>query len=194
VPILLGAALFTQLPDQIPIHFTFSGEADNYIPKIFAVFGLPIFLAILSFYSAYRIVNDPKVENASLRIRLALVWLIPLISNLFIPMSFYLSLGKEFPINLAGGLLGGIIIVFIGNYLPKCKRNYTVGIKLAWTLNDENNWNKTHRFAGSLWVAGGFAFMISAILNLNYIQVAILIVLIVVPIIYSWRHFQLNKC
>ena len=49
----------------------------------------------------------------------------------------------------------GLVFIIIGNYLPKCKQNYTVGIKLPWTLNSEENWNKTHRLAGYVFMLCG---------------------------------------
>ena len=45
------------------------------------------------------------------------------------------------------------MFMVIGNYLPKVKQNNTIGIRVVWTLQDEENWNATHRFSGKIWVA-----------------------------------------
>lgn len=57
--------------------------------------------------------------------------------------------------------------MFIGlsNYMPKLKQNYTIGIKVPWTLNSEENWNMTHRMAGKLYVVAGVISIIIALLN-----------------------------
>ena len=47
----------------------------------------------------------------------------------------------------------GLLFMIIGNYLPKVKQNNTIGIRVVWTLQDEENWSATHRFSGKLWVA-----------------------------------------
>ena len=47
--------------------------------------------------------------------------------------------------NLILEILMGALLIIIGNYLPKCRQNYTIGIKIPWTLADEDNWNRTHR-------------------------------------------------
>lgn len=45
------------------------------------------------------------------------------------------------------------------------KQNYTIGIKVPWTLNSEENWNMTHRMAGKLYVVAGVISIIIALLN-----------------------------
>ena len=44
------------------------------------------------------------------------------------------------------------MFLLLGNYLPKIKQNNTLGIKISWTLTNEENWNKTHRFAETIWI------------------------------------------
>jgi uncharacterized membrane protein len=78
----------------------------------------------------------------------------------------------------------------LGNLLPKMKQTYTMGIKLPWTLNNEENWNKTHRFAGKLWVAGGVITMATAFLGSFWIFIGILAVMCIIPTIYSYRLFK----
>ncbi|MBQ7680708.1 MAG: SdpI family protein, partial [Oscillibacter sp.] len=84
-------------------------------------------------------------------------------------------------------LLTGTLFVVVGNYLPKCRQSYTVGIKLPWTLADEDNWNRTHRMAGPLWVAGGFLVILSALLQFAepYLFVGVLTLIAVAPVVYS---------
>ena len=46
--------------------------------------------------------------------------------------------------------------------MPKLKVNHTVGIRLPWTLQSEDNWHKTHRLVGKLWVLGGLILLLEA--------------------------------
>lgn len=57
----------------------------------------------------------------------------------------------------------GMLFIFIGNYLPKCKQSFTMGIKTMWTLSDERVWNKTHRFGGVLFVISGALTFVSGL-------------------------------
>lgn len=56
-------------------------------------------------------------------------------------------------------VLLGLLFLWVGNYFPKLRRNRTLGIKVSWTLGNEENWNRTHRFAGKVWVAEDFFFL-----------------------------------
>ncbi len=59
----------------------------------------------------------------------------------------------------------GVMFIGLGNYMPKLKQNYTIGIKVPWTLNSEENWNMTHRMAGKVYVVAGVISIIIALLN-----------------------------
>lgn len=47
LPMVLGIAFYNRLPEQMPIHFTVNDVPDNYAPKNFALFGIPIIMAII---------------------------------------------------------------------------------------------------------------------------------------------------
>ena len=190
IPVIYALLVFEQLPPQIPVHFDNSGNADNYLPKNIAVFGLPVLMAAINIYTHFRLNNDPKVENASTAIKQAAKWGVPVISVIMIPYLLVNTLGTELPTSMFATALAGVVIVICGNYLPKCRQNYTVGIKLPWTLHSETNWNKTHRFAGFLWVAGGLVIILSAFLSTWNIQLVVVGLLVVAPFLYSYFEFK----
>jgi uncharacterized membrane protein len=190
LPVIYAVLVLDKLPAQIPIHFDNSGNADSYLPKTIAVFGLPVLMMVINIYTHFRINNDPRVENASSTIRQATKWVVPLLSVVLIPYSIVRALGTSLPISLVATALAGIVIVICGNFLPKCRQNYTVGIKLPWTLHSETVWNKTHRFAGFLWVAGGLVILISAFFSLWNIQLIIVGLLVAIPFLYSYIVYK----
>jgi len=83
-------------------------------------------------------------------------------------------------------VLMGVLFVIIGNYLPKCKQNYTIGIKIPWTLNNEENWNKTHRFAGWLWTACGLLVILTGFIGGFWLFMIVTLLMVFAPIIYSY--------
>ena len=93
-------------------------------------------------------------------------------------------------------VLIGVVFLIIGIYLPKCKRNYTFGIRVKWTLANEENWNATHRFGGKVWVIGGLIIMLSAFLPDGYtiwVAMAMTAVMALLPVIYSYLYFRKHK-
>jgi uncharacterized membrane protein len=72
-----------------------------------------------------------------------------------------------------------------------------VGIKLPWTLNDEENWNKTHKLAGKVWLVGGVAFFFLIFVPASFMTIAVLFIALVIttiPVVYSYLLYsQANK-
>ncbi len=190
LPIILALILYDQLPEQIAIHFDQTGTPDQYLPKAPAVWGLPIMFALINLYTHFRLNNDPKRENASFTLKSAAKWAVPLISLIVLPVTYFMAIGAKIPIGVISSVICGVFIVICGNYLPKCKRNYTVGIKLPWTLDNEDVWNKTHRFAGFVWVIGGLFFIANAFFQLFYVTVGLIILLVALPFIYSYLVYK----
>ena len=80
----------------------------------------------------------------------------------------------------------GLLFFIIGICLPKCKRNYVIGIRIKWTLENEENWNATHHMSGKLWMFGGLLFIICSFLPeiiFPWILASIGILLVSIPIL-----------
>jgi uncharacterized membrane protein len=102
-------------------------------------------------------------------------------------------LGYDLAVNVIMQLTLGLIFMVIGNLLPKCKRNYIVGIKVPWTLNDDENWNKTHRFSGKLWVVCGAVMAATAVFGNFIVVFSIAMLMVIVPTIYSYMYSRRSK-
>lgn len=185
LPMVAGLCFWSRLPESVPTHFDGTGQADGWSSRGFAVFGLPLFVLVLHWICFAAVIADPKATNLSRKILHLTLWISPAVS-LFAGLSIYGTvLGA--PINTArtANLLLALMFIAIGNYLPKCAPNYTVGIKLPWTLHDENNWRRTHRFAGFLWMIGGVLLLPAALLPTMWVTFAVVLVLALLPVIYS---------
>ena len=195
-PILIGLLLWNRLPDRIPTHFGFSGEADQYSSKAFSVFFMPVFLLFIHWLMIWGTMMDPKHEKVSDRIYIMIIYSVPIIS-VFTNLIIYLkALYQNFDITRAIMCLVSLIFIVIGNYLPKTRQNYTIGIKLPWTLEDPQNWDKVHRLGGYLFVGAGVAMFISIFLpghSMIYVMLIVTILAAVIPVIYSYRLYKEKK-
>lgn len=189
VPMILGLMMYSNLPAKLPIHFDDKGNANGYMAKNIAIWFLPVLMAGINALTHFMLNADPKRKNASVAIRNLGLWTAPVLSCVLMPVTLFKAVGYNIPIEILSSAIVGIVIIACGNYMPKCKQNYTVGIKLPWTLNDEDNWNKTHRLAGYLWMAGGLVILVLAFINSYtiYVSLSIVAVLVVVPTVYSYR-------
>ena len=192
LPVIMSLIVFDRLPDQIPVHWNFKGEVDNYASKAFGAFGLPFLMAFINFIVHMSLNNDPKKANNSVVLKQFSLWLIPVMTLFLVPVTLLISMGYDIKINIVVPAFVGIIIIICGNYLPKCKQNYTMGIKLPWTLNSEENWNKTHHLAGFIWTIGGILLVLTTFLNVNSLVLLLTIVfsLVFVPAIYSYMLYK----
>lgn len=121
------------------------------------------------------------------------LWIMPILSLLCAGLFYALSAGISLSVGRITTLCLGLMFAAIGNYLPKCRRNYTIGIKVTWALASDENWNATHRFAGKVWVVGGVAVMLAALLPEGWnIFAAVLgaVVISVIPTVYSYRYYK----
>lgn len=193
LPILVGLLLWDQLPEQIPSHWGIDGEVDSWSSKSFAVFFLPLMVAGIHLVCVFASSLDPKHHAYEGKMLQLVLWICPVLSLVISSLVYTYALGYDFlDVPFIMCLLVGIAFIIVGNYLPKCRQSYTMGIKLPWTLDNEDNWNRTHRFAGPIWVVCGMIIMVSAIFGgaFLWVMLAAFLVMIFAPTVYSYLLFK----
>ena len=86
------------------------------------------------------------------------------------------------------------MFIVLGNYLGKIRRNYMFGVRTPWTLASELSWNKTHRFAGKLFVVTGLIVLLAGLWNpawAIYAMIGCIIITLALTMVYSywvWKH------
>lgn len=193
IPILVGLLLWDQLPEQLPTHWNINGEVDAWSSKGFAVFGLPCIIAALHWLCVFASYFDTKNREYHPKAATLVLWICPSISLLLGTLQYAAALGLALRVQVILPLFLGLLMVIIGNLLPKMRQSYTMGIKLPWTLNNEENWNKTHRFASKLWVACGIVIMATAVLGSFWFLLGVLVVMVVAPTVYSYLYYRKHR-
>ena len=165
LPILAGALLYSRLPETVPTHFNLNGEPDGWSSRAVAAFALPALMLVMNFVLQFALNADPKRQNMSGALMKVVVWTVPVLSVLCSGMTLAKALGYNVRIEVVLPVFMGLLFILIGNYLPKTKQSYTMGIRLPWTLSSEENWNRTHRLAGFLWVLCGVLFIVMSFIG-----------------------------
>ena len=186
LPVVAGLFLWDQLPEQIPTHWNTAGEVDSWSSKPFAVFGLPFIMLAIHWVCILGTNADPKKANHPEKVLHLVLWLVPALSVILSAATYTAALGEDVPMERIAAVVLGLVFTIIGNYMPKCKQNYTIGIKIPWTLNNEENWNRTHRFAGWLWTFCGIAIMCTGFFGGFWVFLPITLLMVLAPIIYSY--------
>ncbi|MEM7370480.1 MAG: SdpI family protein [Bacteroidota bacterium] len=196
--VLLAGIGYTLLPDTVPVHFNHKMEVDRMGSRGEALFGL----LMMSF--AMIVVNG-------------IIWIAPKIdpkNNFYkfdktmqkwqyIITAFILGLQILILLSMMGvavptarWMLIAMYLLFLllGNSFGKLRPNYFAGIRIPWTLESEDNWNKTHRMAGRLWVLTSMVMIvISLILPESWLVFFFLpyfLLIVGLPIAYSYNLYR----
>jgi uncharacterized membrane protein len=189
-PLIVGLLLWDKFPEQIATHFDMKGEANGWSGKGMAVMGLPLFMLATHWICVLATASDPKGKNVSGKVISLVLWICPIISVMVCGAIYSYALGFDFNMSVAVQVIIGLLFIIIGNYLPKCRQNYTIGIKVPWALNDEENWNHTHRFGGIIFVIGGIAMAVNAFWGNEVVLLAVIAFVTAVPIAYSYIYYR----
>ena len=193
LPIPVGLLLWNRFPETMAIHWGITGEADGYAHPSYAVFIMPLILLATHWVCIFFTGLDKGNKNRNKQLQTIVLWIIPVLSNFCMLFLYALALGWEFSPVVWMMVPMGLLFAVIGNYMPKTRMNSTIGIKVYWAYTSEENWNATHRFAGRLWFLGGIVIALCGFLP-SLAATAILfvglLVISIVPIVYSWRYYK----
>jgi uncharacterized membrane protein len=195
ISFLLGIYLYPQMPSQMASHWSASGKVDDYLPKFWALFLMPLVLAFL--FLMYILIPkvDPLKENIEKFRKYFDVFFVILAALLFYLylLTIFWNLGKRF--NMAHFLIPAFALLFYycGVLVEKAKRNWFIGIRTPWTLSSEVVWEKTHKLGGNLFKGAG----IIALFGLFFGELALW--LVVIPVVaaafyaIAYSYFQYQK-
>ena len=194
LPIVFGFIIWGRLPEPMPTHFNAAGEADGFMPKAVAVFALPAAMLLVHIVCIVMTLIDPKRRNIDGKPFLMVLWICPVMSILVSGFMYAYALGMNVNITTGMFIALGIMLIILGNYPPKCGQNYSIGIKVPWALNDEDNWRATHRFGGKVYVAAGvatviLAFFVTASKVLFWVYFAVVMIACGLPAVYSYVYY-----
>ncbi len=163
-PSLAGILLWDRLPEKIATHFDQHNVANGWSSKPMAVFGIPFLLLLIHLFCVFFTANDPKRKNINRRIFTMILWLVPVVSVITCMSIYGLALGMDIDIGDDREHHGGYHVYHSRKLYHKVKQNYTVGMKLPWTLNSEENWNRTNRMTGWVLILSGVLFLMNSLL------------------------------
>jgi len=201
-PLLYLTMVWKKIPEKIATHFDIHGNPNEFGNKnqlwigigAIAIIGALIFLLLTQVYKI-----DPKKHAAEnkdrlLRIGFTIVLFMSVISITMVHASVEGRL--RFNIHFVFATMG-FLWAILGNYMHNIKPNYFAGFRLPWTLENEENWRKTHLVGGRLWFAGGLVIGIIWLFSSTniglIITVVVVLIMIIVPFVYSYRLYKKQK-
>jgi uncharacterized membrane protein len=161
VQVLIALLSYPFLPDTVPTHWGITGQVNGYGPKwegtfLFPAITLGVYLLIRVLLSiGPRLGADEGGQRANVeivdRILIGVFLVLFVVQLTVLAMIFHLPVDSSFIISLVLSAM----ILYMGNYMGKLRRNFWAGIRTPWTLMSDTVWERTHRFTGWLFVGTG---------------------------------------
>ncbi|MDT2765559.1 MAG: SdpI family protein [Lactococcus raffinolactis] len=190
LPILMGLAVYSKLPEKMPIHWGLDGEPNGYATRLAGILILPLIMVVVNVIVQFSLETAPKTN---LKLKKLMLWLLPILSVIFQSLTLSEALGYHLDIALITMVTVGIIFILLGNYIPKTSQNRVAGFRFPMTLSNPDNWQKTNRLGGMMLVISGIIMILGGVISTWYPIVAvltfivILFLIILVPLCYSIR-------
>ena len=201
IPWIYLLSIWSSLPERIPVHFGIDGTPDKYgqrneiffIPATCTLVSILVYLLLTNIYKI-----DPKrlaQKQPEIFLKIAMV-VVVFISCMSIIILNWTATQHTMGMNLVLAMMG-LLFAYMGNVMHSIKPNYFAGFRLPWTLESEENWRATHLLGSKIWFAGGILIAILALfikpLVMFFIMMGIVLVMVIIPTVYSYRMFARSK-
>ncbi|MFI3141126.1 MAG: SdpI family protein [Clostridia bacterium] len=195
LPLISYILLYTSLPDQLPMNISLDGTVNSYGSKLEFLI-LPAITVVMYFVMKIVPKIDPKgkaYEKVAGFYSVFILFMTIFLGIVYLSMLCIVWEIQWLDVNFVIFILLGFLFLLIGNYMPRMKQNFTMGIKTPWTLSSEKVWNKTHRLSGYLFVLSSLPMFLMAFFNgtIMFVLMSIVIaVAVIVPTVMSYVWYK----
>jgi uncharacterized membrane protein len=197
VMFLAAAIVYPYMPARFPTHWGASGVADGWSTKSFmSVFFQP--LLALGLYGLLIVVPmmDPKRANIAKSIGAYNVMLDAIIGLqvVIFGATTMAAFKPGFDVTRVMLLAMGAMFLVLGNVMQDVKQNFTMGVRVSWTLADDVVWEKTNRLGGRLFMGLGAVTLVAAFVPAPWGIFGMLgAVLLMLPVLMTYSYLLYRK-
>lgn len=195
---LIGWLAYPYLPEKVPSHFNIQWQPDGWMSREKALWFMPIMLAVLwgvltfCFWLASTEKGQLKLEETDLKLLQNLRTLMGAVMVAIHAATLAVGLGwLSSPRPVLFPAIGFLFLI-IGNILPKLKRNWVAGVRLPWTVVNEQAWREANKFAGYGFMAIGGLFLLAPLFpsRFDLILIVLVFALILAILVQSYIVYR----
>ena len=212
---LAGTAIVLQfMPDSVPMHYDLEGNIDRWGSKyenlIFPVIILAVSLLctlLINYYKKKAGKTADEKESAGARsnakvisiVGIAMAVMYTVMQGVILYGSYTEAVSRAerqaVDIGKVSAILMGILFIVLGNFMTKTRINSTVGVRISWSMYNDNTWRKSNRFGAFAIMVAGVLTIITAVLLKNSFAVAMIglgyiLLASVITVIYARKAYK----
>lgn len=195
---LLASYFYLHFPERVVNHWNFAGIPDGYTNRLGGAISMPIVLVLMYICFLIAPMLDPKGKRYAQFEGVYFIFkdVIMLMFFAIYVFSGLFNMGYPIQINYLVPWMIGVLMMILGNFMGKIKKNWFMGIRTPWTLSSENVWNKTHRMGGWMFLVWGLVIIITPYLPQAWGLSVFLggaLGVVLGTMVYSYYLFRLEK-
>jgi uncharacterized membrane protein len=191
----LTAAVYRSLPERIPTHFDLRGVPNGWMSRPLGAWLLPVLVLAVAALLRFGAVLLPSAWRMRLE-KSPTAWIVVVLIGLFCAMQcviLYAALARPLTVGTWLSAILGIFWIALGLLLSRVRRNPWIGVRTPWTLSSDENWARTHRFAGFSFIVGGIVALFCTVASLPALAVAAIVLSALLPAVQSYRFARHEK-
>lgn len=196
--VLIGAYaawIYPSLPDPMPTHWNAAGQADDYTAKAIGaplLAAIPLFIFIV--FKLIPVISPRGFRTESFSNVLNILMTASVVFGCIIGIAA-LRAARDSSADITTLVLVavGFLLVIMGNFLGKVRKNFFLGIRTPWTLASDEVWAKTHRLGGWCFVVAGIFMVIMGLVKPPFDiswGIAVIVAISLVPVVYSYIAYR----
>ena len=199
LPIAAALAAIPFMPETIPVHFDLNGNPDRMgsrwetllITGMSVIMGIAVLISMKA--TAKKDTSGNNSNKAFLTVGISVLTVFNIITAYFLMITLGIQKNTftiQSMIKVTMGLIG-IMLIVTGNILPTIRRNAFIGFRTPSTMQNDEVWKKSQRFAGIMSIIAGVLMTAAALItNENVcliICMGIILIFSLVMAIYSFK-------
>lgn len=211
---LIGTAIVLQfMPESVPMHYDAVGNIDRWGSKYENLIFPIIILAMSLFWTLFiryfekkALKDSDEKEGVGAKSNATVLGIVGLcMALMFTVMQGFILYGAyneaisgatqwSFDIGKISVILMGVIFIVLGNFMTKTRINSAVGVRVSWSMYNDNTWRRSNRFGAYAIIIAGIVIIIMAVILKNSFGAAMaavgtLILASVVTLVYAHKVY-----
>jgi uncharacterized membrane protein len=189
------AWIYPILPDPMPTHWNAAGQVDDHTAK---AVGAPLLAAIpLFIFIVFKLI--PFISPRGFRTE-SFAHVLNILMTASVVFGCVIGFGvtraardPAVDISTLVFVAVGLLLVVMGNFLGKVRKNFFLGIRTPWTLASDEVWGKTHRLAAWCFVFAGIVMAVMGVALPNSSMPAVITIIVtiaLIPVVYSYIAYR----